>query len=87
MRRRGPDFLRWFSLTLLLAAIGLTFLELLAFSRQRGRMPSGLEIAGVPVGGLDQAAASERLLQVYGAPAELHYGDQVIWLSPAAAGF
>lgn len=87
MRRRGPDFLRWFSLTLLLAAIGLTFIELLAFSRQRGLMPSGLEIAGVPVGGLNQAAASERLLQVYGAPAELHYGDQVIWLSPAAAGF
>ncbi len=87
MRRRGPDFLRWISLALLLAAIGLTFVELLAFSRQRARMPRGLEIAGVPVGGLDQSAASQRLLQVYGSPVELHYGDQVIWLSPSAAGF
>lgn len=87
MRRRGPDLLRWISLALLLAAISLTFLELLAFSRQRARMPRGLEIAGVPVGGLDQTAASERVLQIYGSPVELHYGDQVIWLSPAASGF
>jgi len=87
VRRRGPDLLRWISLALLLAAIGLTFVELLAFSRQRARMPRGLEIAGVTVGGLDQSAASERLLQVYGSPVELHYGDQVIWLSPSAAGF
>jgi beta-lactamase class A len=87
VRRRGPDLLRWISLALLLAAIGLTFVELLAFSRQRARMPRGLEIAGVPVGGLDQSAASQRLLQVYGSPVELHYGDQVIWLSPSGAGF
>lgn len=87
MRRRGPDLLRWISLALLLAAIGLTFIELLAFSRQRARMPRGLAIAGVPVGGLDQTSASERLLQVYGSPIELHYGDQIIWLSPSAAGF
>jgi beta-lactamase class A len=87
VRRKGPDLLRWISLTLLLIAIGLTFLELLAFSRQRARLPRSLEIAGVPVGGLDRTGASERLLQVYGSPVEVHYGDQVIWLSPSAAGF
>ncbi|MCX6069832.1 MAG: serine hydrolase [Chloroflexi bacterium] len=87
MRRRGPDLLRWFSLALLLIAIGLTFLELVAFSRQRARLPRGLMIAGVSVGGLDRTEASERLLQVYGSPVELHYADQVFWLSPAAAGF
>jgi beta-lactamase class A len=87
MRRRGPDLLRIFSLALLLLAIGLTFLELVAFSRQRARLPLGMVIAGVSVGGLDRTEASERLLQVYGSPVELHYGDQVFWLSPAAAGF
>ncbi len=87
MRRRGPDFLRLSSLALLLIAIGLTFFELLSFSRQRARLPRSLEIAGVPVGGLDRTGASERLLQVYGSPVELRYGEQVIWMSPAAAGF
>ncbi len=87
MRRKGPDLLRWFSLALLLMAIGLTFVELVAFSRQRASLPRGLVIAGVSVGGLDRTEASERLLQVYGSAVELHYGDQVFWLSPAAAGF
>ncbi len=87
MRRRGPDLLRVFSLTMLLIAIGLTFVELVAFSRQRARLPRGMVLAGVSVGGLDRTEASERLLQVYGSPVELHYGDQVFWLSPAAAGF
>ena len=87
MRRRGPDILRLSSLALLLIAIGLTFFELLSFSRQRARLPRSLEIAGVPVGGLDRTGASERLLQVYGSPVELRYGEQVIWMSPAAAGF
>src|SRR5512137_1497061 len=87
MRRRGPDLLRWFSLALVLIAIGLTFVELVAFSRQRASLPRGLMIAGVSVGGLDRTEASERLLQVYGSAVELHYGDQIFWLSPAAAGF
>ena len=63
MRRRGPNLLRLFSLTLLLIAIGLTFVELVTFSRQRARMPRGLVIAGVPVGGLNRSEASERLLR------------------------
>jgi beta-lactamase class A len=87
VKRQGPDLLRWFSLALLVIAIGLTFLQLVAFSRQRARLPRGLVIAGVSVGGLDRTEASERLLQVYGSPVELHYADQVFWLSPAAAGF
>jgi hypothetical protein len=72
---------------LVLIAIGLMFYTLLAFSRERARLPRNLEIAGVPVGGLDRTGASERLLQVYGSPVELRYGEEVIWLSPATAGF
>jgi beta-lactamase class A len=87
MRKNGPDLLRWISVSLLLAALALVFFELVAFSRQRANLPRGLTIAGVSVGGLDQATASQRLLQAYSMPVELHYGDQVIMLVPAAIGF
>lgn len=87
MRRGGPNLLRWVSITLLLAAIALTFYELVAYSRIRARLPEGLTIAGVPVGGLERPAALERLLQVYSTPVELHYADQLIHLTPASVGY
>jgi beta-lactamase class A len=87
MRRNGPDLLRWISLFLVLAAVVLFFVELLAYSRQRGKLPYGMTVAGVPVGGVDQVTASERLLEVYSTSLELHYGDQIVLLQPAAVGF
>lgn len=87
MRRGGPNLLRLISIVLLLAAVSLFFYELVAFSRQRARLPLGLTIAGVPVGGLDQTEALERILQTYSTPVEVHYGDQIILLSPASVGF
>jgi hypothetical protein len=87
MRRGGPDFLRWISIALILSAVALFFYELIQYSRLRARLPAGLVLAGVPVGGLDRSQALERLLQVYSAPIELHYGDQIILLSPADVGF
>lgn len=87
MRRAGPDLLRIVSIALLLSAIALFFYELVAFSRQRARMPLRLSIAGIPVGGVSQAEAPERMLQAYSSPVELHYGDQIIHLSPASVGF
>jgi hypothetical protein len=87
MKRTGPDYLRWISISLLLGALALTFFELVAYSRQRARLPLGLSIAGVPVGGLDHAEAMERLLQVYGEPIELNYTGQDILLGPASFGY
>ncbi len=87
MRRNGPDWLRWVSIALIIAGAALFFYFLVAFSRQRTRLPASLTIGGIPVGGLDQAGASERLLQAYSTPVELHYSDQMILLSPAATGF
>jgi len=87
VRRGGPNLLRWVSITLLLAAVVLTFYELVAYSRVRSRLPEGLTIAGVPVGGLDRAGATERLLQVYSTQVELQYGDQLIHLTPASVGY
>jgi beta-lactamase class A len=87
MRRGGPDLLRWISIGLLLAAVTLFFFELVSFSRIRSRLPEGMTIGGVPVGGLDQETAVEQLLKVYSTPVELHYGDQAILLAPASIGF
>lgn len=87
MGRDGPNVLRLASLALLLGAVVLFFVELIAFSRQRARLPHGLTIAGVPVGGLDQTEALQRLLQTYSTPLELYYGDQLIVVPPAQVGF
>ena len=87
MRRGGPDYLRWISIGLLLAAVVFFFFELIAFSRQRARLPEGLTVGGVPVGGLSQTEAVEHILQTYSSPVELHYDDQIILMSPASVGF
>ncbi len=87
MHRRGPNVLRLLSVGLLLGSLALVLFELVSYSRQRSRLPKSLTVAGVNVGGLDQTEAIERLLQVYSTPVELRYLDQVIQLSPAAAGF
>ncbi len=86
-KRRGSSFLTWISLLFFLAALVLTVLQLVRYSRIRANFPDGLVIAGVPVGGLDRQAAAERLLEVYATPVELRYSDAVIHLSPAVVGF
>lgn len=87
MRSNGPNFLRWISIAMLLAAVGLLFVELVLFSQQRARMPYGLAVGGVPIGGLTQTEAAERLAQAYSIPVELHYDDQIILLNPSNVGF
>lgn len=87
MRRSGPDLLRWISLGLLLAALALFFFELVSYSQQRARMPEGLRIGSVPMDGLTQTEALERLVQTYNTPIELYYGDQLILMQPSEVGF
>lgn len=72
---------------MLLAAVALMFVELVLFSQQRARMPYGLTVGSVPVGGLTQTEAAERLAQAYSTPVELHYDDQIILLNPSNVGF
>jgi beta-lactamase class A len=79
--------LRLVSLGLLLGAAVLSFIQLIAYSRERADLPEGLTIAGVPVGGLSKPAALERLLQTYSTPVELLYGGERIVLAPAQVGF
>ncbi len=47
-----------------------------------------MSIAGVPVGGLDQEEAANRLVQAYTAiPVEVRYRDAVIQIKPSVIGF
>jgi beta-lactamase class A len=87
MRRGNPGILRWVSISLVLAAVALFFYELVAYSRQRALLPEGLSIAGVPVGGLAQTEALDRLLQTYSSPIQVHYNNEVILLTPSSVGF
>lgn len=80
--------LRWVSLIFVAAAIVLTMIQLVAYSRLRGDYPPGMTIAGVPVGGVDPQSAAQRLLQVYNStPVEIQYAGAVVHMDPGLAGF
>ncbi len=88
MKNRGSfSLLRWISLIFTLFSVILFTIQLARFSRTWANMPFGLTISGVPVGGLNRQQASERLLEVFSVPVEIHYNDAVIQLSPSTVGF
>lgn len=87
MRSNSSFFLRWGSLSFLAAALILAVVQLTAYSRARSNYPQGMRIAGIPVGGLTQPQAAERLLTVYTAPIEIRYAESSIQIAPAAIGF
>ena len=80
--------LRWIAVLLIFLAVGLTVFELIRYSRIRSSFPPGMVIGGIPVGGLDQQHAAERLLQAYTAvPVEVRYRDASIQIKPSVIGF
>lgn len=80
--------LRWVSIILIILAVALAALQLVIYSRIRSGFPSGMVIAGVPVGGLTQEKAAERLIYVYTSlPVEIRYRDAVIQIRPGTIGF
>lgn len=87
MRKSSFSILRWVSFILIFLAVLLTGIQLVSYSRLRSSFPPGMIIAGVPVGGLSQQQAADRLVQAYGIPIELHYGDAVIQVKPSMVGF
>lgn len=89
-RRRSISIrltLRWFSLSLLLAAAILTALKYGAYLNREAVFPAGSTLGGIPVGGLDLQQGVERLEQAYSLPVALLYGEATIHLSPSQAGF
>jgi beta-lactamase class A len=88
LRNRNANIiLRGTSILFLSAAIVLTIISLIEFSRQRNNYPYGMTIGGVPIGGLTPAEASQRLLQVYTSPIVLQYAEAIIQVDPAVIGF
>lgn len=87
MRGRSFPFLRWISIALFVLAALLIVVQLVTYSRIRASFPLGTVIAGVPVGGLDQQQAAERLVQSYSFPVEVHYGSAVVQIRPSVVDF
>lgn len=87
MNRKGFSALRWASISLIVLAFILLVLQLVTYSRIRNNFPTGTLIANIPVGGLDQTQAAERLVMVYSSPIEVHYADSVILIRPSSVGF
>jgi beta-lactamase class A len=88
VRLRGYSLiLRGVSLLFILLAAIFVVYQLIQYSSSRSFYPSDMTIGGVPIGGLDPQAASQRLLQVYSTPVEIHYNDAVIDLEPSLVGF
>jgi hypothetical protein len=88
MRNRNTNIiLRGVSILLLTGALILSIVSLVSYSRQRNNYPAGMNIAGVPVGGLTPTEASQRLLEVYTSPVEILYNDAVIHIDPSVVGF
>ena len=90
MRKRHPIIallLFLFSIVSIGAAVFLGIIQYQEFNRPQGSYPAGTVIGGIPVGGLDRAAAEQRLYQAYGLPVELHYENSIIQVSPEELGF
>lgn len=87
--RRRPTFsaLTWLAVFFLVAAALFSTLQFINFSRLRTTYPANMEIAEVPVGGLNRQQAAQRLLQAYSLPVELRYDDQAILFEPSICGF
>ena len=68
-------------------AVVLTVFQLVRFSRVRSFFPAGLEIAGVPVGGLNRTQSAARILEAYSTPITLHFNESQIQLNPAVVDF
>lgn len=85
--RNASIWLRGSAILLLILATFLAISSLISYSRQRNSYPTGMTIAGLPVGGLDPQAASQRVLQVYTSPVEIVYGAGTIHAEPSSLGF
>lgn len=86
-RRSNTAALEWIAILGVLTSISFLVVHLVIYSALRERMPAGMIVAGVPVGGLSREAAQAELARVYSAPVELHYGDSFFNLDPAQISF
>ncbi len=87
MRRRSFPLFRWIAIIFILLTILLTTIQLVSYSRIRNSFPLGLQVGGVPIGGLNYETAAERIYSVYRSPIEINYDGSLIQVRPAVLGF
>ena len=85
-RHRFPLF-RWLAILLIMITIILAVLQLVSYSRIRNNFPLGMQVGGIPIGGLNYEEAAERMYTVYRSPIELNYAGYRIQIRPAVLGF
>jgi len=81
------SLLRWLAIAFLSLAVILLVTQLIRYSRIRSGFPPGTLIGGVPVGGLTQQQAADRIAQAFSIPLELSYGEDIIQVKPSTLGF
>lgn len=85
-KHRFPLF-RWAAILVSFITLILATLQLIEYSRLRNNFPLGMQVGGVPIGGLNYVQAAERLYTVYRSPVELVYAGNTIHIRPAVLGF
>ncbi|MGI6739969.1 MAG: serine hydrolase [Brevefilum sp.] len=87
MQRQIFPLFRWIAIILITLTLILTTIQLISYSRIRINFPLGLQVGGVPVGGLNYERAAERIYTVYRSPIEVLYAGHPIQIRPAVLGF
>ena len=86
LRHRFPIF-RWAAIVIIFLTLILATVQLVEYSRLRNNFPFGMQVGGVPIGGLNYIQAAERLYTVYRSPIEIIYAGSPIHIRPAVLGF
>ncbi len=85
--RRNPVVLNWLTILSIFAAAIYFSLQLVAYSDVRARLQVGTSVEGIPVGGLTQQEARDKLNQIYSRPVEVYFQDAIIHIDPASFSF
>ncbi len=85
-RHRFPIF-RWAAIVIIFLTLILATMQLIEYSRLRNNFPIGMQVGGVPIGGLNYVQAAERLYTVYRSPIEIIYAGSPVHIRPAVLGF
>lgn len=85
--QRGFNWLGVLAGMLVLGGLLLLLYEVVSFSQVYGRLPAGLTLGGVPVGGLTEEQARAELQRAYRVPIELTYLNYPIRLEPERVNF